>query len=150
MQPAVSTLSIGTLLAPISHLVLHPFDQSLRCAEWEQITPTLLPLCWPSHCAPKAPAWCASIPLLKKVSWVPLPGFPHSPTFWQVQNLPGSQPVVALHSQFQVSLGSPKLSASAWIPPAVCSLLSFFPPSLLLRPCLSQHVSGISPPLEGR
>ena len=32
---------------PVIHLILHPFDQSVRCTEWEQIGPLLLPLCWP-------------------------------------------------------------------------------------------------------
>ena len=49
VQPALSTLHICASLAQIIHLVLHPFDQSIRCTEWEQIPPTLFRLCCPGH-----------------------------------------------------------------------------------------------------
>lgn len=48
--PKLSTLYCCARLAWISHLTLHPFDQSVRCTEGEQIMPTLLPFSWPFCC----------------------------------------------------------------------------------------------------
>ena len=72
--PALSTLRICTGLAPIIHLILHPFDQYVRCIDCEQITPILLLLlCWPgvsevSACSPLEKSLygrcCLSEPLL--------------------------------------------------------------------------------------
>ena len=71
MQPRLSTLYSCARLALINHLILHPFDQSVRCTEWEQITPTILPPSLPGSCACACTravlAPCHSSPL-KKVS----------------------------------------------------------------------------------
>ena len=85
-----STLHICTRPAPISH----SFDQSMRCTEWEKIPPILLPLCWPGHCTSlRGPCTvCLSSPFEKSLFGCcchsePQPGFPHTPTLWQVQSI---------------------------------------------------------------
>ena len=61
VQPMLSTLRIGARLVLIIHLLLHPFEQSMRCTEWEQIMLSLLPLCWPGCCL--RPLQSSSVPL---------------------------------------------------------------------------------------
>ena len=65
--PVLFTLCICARTVPISHLTFHPFDQPAQCTECEQIVPTLFPLCWSGRCVGEVPAWCTSVPLLKKV-----------------------------------------------------------------------------------
>ena len=71
-QPSLSALHICTMWAPITHLVLYLFDLSTRCTEWEQIAPTVLPLCWPSRCG-QGSCMAAQSPFPKKSPWVLLP-----------------------------------------------------------------------------
>ena len=121
-----STLRICAQLELISHLTLHPFDQSMRCTEWDQIAFSFLPLCWLGHCTCKVPALSTSVPLLKKALCVPLPlwgffGFPHSPTLWTFQSPCGSWPVTA-HRLFQLQVWprSPQFSGNVlgrWLRP---------------------------------
>ena len=87
-------------LAWISHLVLHPFNQSMRCTDWEQIAPPILPLCWHWLCMHVLPALSTSVSFWKKplcvLLWLQaMSSFPHIPTLWQVQNLSGSGLVMA-------------------------------------------------------
>ena len=55
LQLALSTLHPCSRLVPRNHLTLYPFDQSARCTEWEQISPTVLPPCWLGSCAFQVP-----------------------------------------------------------------------------------------------
>ena len=49
--PLLKEVSLGTTNSLSS--CSPPFNQSIRCLEWEQIAPTLLPLHWPGHCSPR-------------------------------------------------------------------------------------------------
>ena len=62
--PELSTLCICARPLLIIHLVLPPFDQSVKCTEWEQI----LPLCWPGPACTwvRSLPWCSVI-LLRKL-----------------------------------------------------------------------------------
>ena len=64
--PPLSALSICARPVPIIHLVLQVLDHFVTYTEWEQITPTLLPLCWPGLC--KVSAQGLSSPIEKSLS----------------------------------------------------------------------------------
>ena len=111
---ALSILCCCAGLAPRNNLTLYPFDQSMRCTEWEKIIPTILPLSWLGNWACVLLVQHATVPLLKKCLCGHcchselLPSFPHSPTIWQVRSLSQSQPVMAhLFSKLQVPPESP-------------------------------------------
>ena len=150
VQPALYILHSCTGLAPVSHLALHPFDQSevhRVGANRAHIPPSLLAGKLQGLCP-----LCLSSPFEKSLCGChcrsePLCSFPHTPTLWQVQSLSVSRPVMALlFSQLQMSPGYP-------LPPlpgtagGCCPSLGALP---VLSMCAAFSPSGVFKSLLGK